>query len=330
MKKLHIGFGVAVLVIITLFALSKVQRTDIAQNQSILRVGLNTWIGNGIYYVAQEKGFFEKENIKVEFVHYDDGAVGKQLLVNGSIDVLDLTPETAIVLADSGADIKVIAALDTSEGADGIIVTEGINTLSDLKGKKIAFETGSPSHLFLSYLLDKEGLSTADLNVVNMPAPDTGSAFLSGSVEAAVTWEPWLSKAVERPGGKILVTTKEAPVVPNLVMVKRSAVQDQSDEFKSMLRALFATEKYIQNNSQESYEIMAKNLDITVDDVVNQIPTFRWFDYADNVNGLTQGLSSVSDTINEASKLWYRLGLIKNSVAAEDLVDDSIIKNLYQ
>jgi|SRR3989344_1504590 len=329
MKKLYIGLGVAVIIVAAIVGVLKSRNGGSEDNVRILKIGLNPWIGNGIYYVAQEKGFFDREDLNVELVSYDDGAVGKQLLVNGSIDVLDLTPETAIVLADSGADIKIIGATDTSEGADGIIVSGEINQLSDLKGKKVAFETGSPSHLVLSYLLDKQGLSTADLIVVNMPAPDAGAAFLSGSVDAAVTWEPWLSKAVERPGGKILATTKEAPVVPNLVMVKNTALQDKADDFKSMLRALFAAEEFIAANPEESYSIIARNLNITAEDVVSQTPTFRWFGYEYNQTSLTQGESSVSNTINEASKLWYRLGLIKTEIKAEDLIDDSLIKNLY-
>ena len=177
------------------------QKNDNSASELELKIGLNPWIGNGIYYVAQEKGFFAQEGLDIEIIPYEDGGVGKQLLLTGKIDVLDLTPETAVVLADSGAKIKVIGMMDTSIGADGIIATNEIKTLADLKGKKVAFENGSPSHLLLSYLLDQQGLTTKDLVEVNLPAPDAGASFVSGSVEAAVTWEPWLSKAVERPGG---------------------------------------------------------------------------------------------------------------------------------
>lgn len=330
MKKLYVGLGLILVLVASMFVWSK--QTNKINNTSTptLKIGLNPWIGNGIYYVAKEKGFFAKENLNVEFIDYDDGAVAKQLLANGQMDVLDLTPETAVVLVDSGVKIKVIAMTDTSEGADGIIVTEEIKTLADLKGKKVAFENGSPSHLLLSYLLDKEGLTTKDLESVNMPAPDTGSAFLSGSVDAAVTWEPWLSKAVERPGGKILASSKTSPILPNLLMVKEEQVKNNSLALKKMLRALFNAEEFIAAHKDEAYPDMAQGLKISVQDVQDQIPTFHWFNYQDNLNTLTQGEFSATTTIQNAADLWLRLGLIKNQVRAQDIVDDSLIKNLYK
>ena len=199
MKKFQVGILIIFVAVVGFIVWYNVsQKTDEPTTGQTLHLGLNPWIGNGIYHIAKEKGFFSAEGVNVELQDYADGAVGKQLISSDRVDMLSLTPETVVVIKDAGIDVKAVAFTDTSEGGDGIIATQNIKTLSDLRGKKVAYEEGSPSHFFLSYLLDKEGMSTKDLQSVNVIAPDAGAAFVSGNVDAAVTWQPWLSKASDR------------------------------------------------------------------------------------------------------------------------------------
>ena len=295
-----------------------------------LRVGVVPWIGHGLYYVAKEKGFFEKEGIKVEVVPIDDMGLGRQLIVTNKIDAVPFTPETDVLLADAGISIKAVAISDTSEGADGIIASQDIKTIADLKGKTVAFEVGSASHFFLSYLLNQEGLTTNDVTVVDSIAPDAGASFLAGKVDAAVTWEPWLSQAGEREGGHLIATSKETPILPAILIFRADVVKNRREDIQALLRALFAARKWILANQSEAVGIIAKNFNITEQEVIDQLPTFRWFSYEDNVSGLSQGEYSAQTLIQTAGDLWLKLGLIKNKINARDLIDDSLLKNLYR
>ena len=293
-----------------------------------LRIGLNPWIGNGLYYIAKEKGFFEKENIEAQLENFDDSAIGRQLLETDKIDVLPFTPETVVVLADAGVKIKIIGMSDSSEGADGIIASKEIKNISDLKGKKVAFEVGSPSHLFLSYLLDKEGLTTNDLTVIGSPAPDAGTAFIAGKVDAAVTWEPWLSKASERTDGHLLVSSKILPIFPDMFVFREESVKNRAQDIRAMLRAFFAARKWTSTNQAEAVSIIAKNFKITDKEVKDQLPTFRWLSYEDNLAAFNA--SQPQDLIQKAGDLWLKLGLIKTKINADDLIDASLLKDIYQ
>jgi NitT/TauT family transport system substrate-binding protein len=293
-----------------------------------LRIGLNPWIGHGLYYVAKDKGFFDAEKINVQLEDYSDGAVGKQLLATGQVDVLSLTPETAVVLNDAGIKFKAVAMTDTSVGADGIIAAQNIKTIADLRGKKVAYEEGSPSHFFLSYLLDKEGMTTKDLQSVNVIAPDAGAAFVSGKVDAAVTWQPWLSKASDRPGGHLIVTSKDTPILPAMPMVRDDVLAKRPQDIKAMLRALFNAREWILAHPDEAYPIIAKGFNITEQEVKDQIPDFKWFSYEDNLSGFGSGNYSAPQLIQVAGDLWQKLGITKTKVNAADLVDTSLIQKL--
>jgi len=328
MKKFQVGILIILVAVIGFVVWYNVsQKAEPLTTSQPLRIGLNPWIGNGLYYVAKEKGFFDAEKISVQLESFDDGAVGKQLLNTNKIDVLPLTPETAVVLADAGVKIKIVGMSDSSEGADGIIAAQNIKTISDLKGKKVAFEVGSPSHFFVSYLLDKEGLSTKDLTVVNSTAPDAGAAFVAGQVDAAVTWQPWLSKASERPGGHILVNSKVLPIFPDMLIFREEVVKNRPQDVRAMLRAMFAAREWILANQNEAVGIIAKSFKITNQEVIEQLPDFRWLSYEDNLKSFNSG--EPKDLLQKAGDLWLKLGLIKNKINANNLVDGSLLKNLY-
>lgn len=317
-----IGIGLVV------FGISNAPKTKTATEP--LRMGISPWIGFGLYYVAQEKGLFEKEQLNVELIPVDDSGIGRQLIATNKIQALPFTPDIVVLLADAGIPVKAVAMTDTSEGADGIIVSQGIENIADLKGKSVAFEVGSPSHFFLSYLLDKKGLTTNDLTVINTIAPDAGAAFVGGKVDAAVTWEPWLSKASEREGGRLLATSKEAPILPALLIFRTEVIKNRSKDIQAVLRALFAARQWSLANQGEAVTIIAQNFNISEQEVTEQLPTFRWFSYEDNASGFTEGEYSAQNLIQTAGDLWLKLGLIKNKIDASDLVDGSLLKNLYE
>ncbi|MEK7103052.1 MAG: aliphatic sulfonate ABC transporter substrate-binding protein [Patescibacteria group bacterium] len=304
------------------------QTTQTPQEQTTtpLKIGLNPWIGNGLYYVAKEKGFFAKEGVNVELVDFGDSATGRQLLNSKNVDAVGgLTPESVVLLASAGADIKVIAATDTSEGADGVIATASIKTLKDLKGKKVAMEVGSPSHLFLAYLLEKEGLTTKDLVIVDQPAPDAATSFFAGKVDAAVTWEPWLSQVKNRAGGHVIANSKDSPILPALLMVRGEIKNSRSADLAKALRALYDARDYISANQAASVSIIAKGFKITDKDVTDQLPTFRWLSLEDNYK---TGAYSTKELLKATATLWYKLGITPTNINTDAIVDYSILDSL--
>ena len=62
--------------------------------------------------------------------------------------------------------------------------------LKSLKGKKIATSFGTINHLYILGLLEKAGLTPADVTLVNTPPPEMTVALLAKGVDAFVGWDP--------------------------------------------------------------------------------------------------------------------------------------------
>ncbi|MBM3281453.1 MAG: aliphatic sulfonate ABC transporter substrate-binding protein [Candidatus Harrisonbacteria bacterium] len=295
-----------------------------------LKIGLNVWIGEGIYYVAKEKGLFEKEGVDVELINFDDGAQAKQLINTNQIDAVYVTAESVVILHNAGTKVKAVAMLDTSNGADGVVAASEIKDLKGLKGKKVAYETGNASHFLLSYFLDKQGMSTKDVETVNSAAPDAGAAFVAGKVDAAATWEPWLSKASERKGGYILVSTKDAPIMGVMPVFREEVLKNRREDVKKFLRALFEAKKFIDEHPDEALPIIAENFSISVIDVEEQMKRFRWIPYEENIRDFEMGEFGPTRLIQMAGDLWFKNNLISTPIKSTDLTDGSFLRELYQ
>ena len=295
-----------------------------------LRVGVITWIGNGIFYVAQDKGYWREEGLSVELVPLEDFAVTKQLMASRRIDGYIATTDTVQLLHHEGIDVKAIFVTDISTGGDGIVAIEEIKTIHDLKGKKVAYEPATPSHFLLAYLLDQNGLTPGDLTSVNQTSPDAGASFVAGKVDAAVTWEPWISKANERTGGHVLASTQTLPpIIADLPLFHTETVQQRRNDLKAFMRGIFKAMTFAEKNHDEAVSIIARSFNLTPEEVGEQLPTMRWTNYDDNLKYFNLGPESIPMYIDKAGELWLKLEIIQKKVDAKDVVDASLLKELY-
>ena len=84
-----------------------------------------------------------------------------------------------------------------------------IQTLADLRGKRVAFGRGSSAHNFLLMVLEKAGLRYDDIEPIGLGPADAGAAFERGAIDAWSIWEPYTSLFVTRPGVRTLTTNRD-------------------------------------------------------------------------------------------------------------------------
>jgi NitT/TauT family transport system substrate-binding protein len=182
-----------------------------AQAES-LRLRYSVWVGYGPLFVASEKGFFAKEGVEVELIRMEDDTASLAALFAGQIDAL--ATATQVTVASNEPDEEALACvlmLDDSRGGDGILATNDIQTISDLKGKSVAFGHRSVPQFYVNVLLRDVGLSETDIEVVDLRAEEAAEAFMMQEVDAAVTWEPYLSQGRNVAHGHLLTDSSERP-----------------------------------------------------------------------------------------------------------------------
>ncbi|MCB0066464.1 MAG: ABC transporter substrate-binding protein, partial [Caldilineaceae bacterium] len=141
-----------------------------------VRIGTQPWIGYGPWWIAQEKGLFEKYGIQAELIDFVTDTEVNAAFASGNMDVANVASHTAIKLFANGVDLSVVLLEDVSTTADAILAPSAIATVADLAGKTVAYEEGSTSDLLLNYALLQNNMSLSDINPAPMPAADAGAA----------------------------------------------------------------------------------------------------------------------------------------------------------
>lgn len=295
-----------------------------------LKVTLPTWTGYGPLFLAQEKGFFKKHGVDVELSIVEGLAERKQALAGGKIDGMATAQDVQVTLAASGVPVQVVWLLDDSFGGDGILVKKEIQSAADLKGKKVAFEVGSTSHLLMLTVLKKAGLTDKDVEVIPMSAGDAGAAFVAGKVDAAVTWEPWLSKGVSA-NGKVLVSTKDLPgIILDSISFRNEVIEKRPDDVKAFVAAMSEAMDYWKANKDESDQIMAKGLKIDLKEFTSTVPGLKFFNKDDNKKSF--GTSANKGSIYQATQsdidFYVEQKLIDKAITPESVINSKFVEGL--
>jgi len=271
-------------------------------SQAQVKVGVSDWTGWVAWYVAQDQGYFKKYGADVKlvwFANYSDSIAALSTL---QLDANSQTWSDTLGPLAKGLPLKVVLVNDNSAGNDAVMVGEKIKSFADLRGHTVALEQYSISHFVLYTALARNGLTPKDVTVVNLSAGDAAAAFMSGRVDAAVVWNPWISQIEKSGKGRALFTSGEMPgLIPDLLVAQTQSIQSHGKDFVAMIRAWFETVTFIRTQPDRAVAIMSKVVSLSPEQYRVFLPGTRFFDAAANQEAFDpkspKGLVNVAPTI---------------------------------
>ncbi|HKV45325.1 MAG TPA: ABC transporter substrate-binding protein [bacterium] len=294
-----------------------------------LVIGQSTWVGYGPLFLARDKRFFDEAGVNVELKTFEDPKARFFALISGRLDGIATTLDTASLYWTPEHPFRSVLALDDSRGGDGIVAVDAIKTIKELRGKRVAYNKGSVSHFFLSVLLRQNGMTEKDIQSIQMQQDDAGAAFVAHKVDAAVTWEPWLTRAKRTPGGHVLVDSSKTPgLIVDILLFRTDVVKNHPAAVKAAVAGWFKAVDYWKQNPDESDALMAKAVGGWLKDVKTFRETLagvRFYDKAVNDQYFKPG-GTVYVTAQNAIDIWKSFGMIRVNEAAADLVDPEFIR----
>lgn len=106
------------------------------------KIGLGPWVGFGPFYLAKDKGFFKEAGVDVALVVLTGVAERNSALKAAKIDALAAPVDYFVLAAGNNLVAKIVMGVDESVGGDGIVARKDIQSIADLRGKKVAFQRG--------------------------------------------------------------------------------------------------------------------------------------------------------------------------------------------
>lgn len=280
----------------------------------VVKVGIVTWAGIGPGYVGIEKGFFN--NLKVEMRILEDTNARYAAYANGDLTIMLTTADQHSREVERGLPGKLFVVTDMSNGADGMVASEKIKTIADLKGKRIAYPVGTASDYLLHKVLEKAGIARTAVTLKTVDDPNNAiAAFNSGQVDAAVAWEPLLSETVASGKGHILATSADIPGAIVTLFVARDELTQQQEAVKSFLEGWLKSVEFIKSNPDQAYPIIAKGLNIKTDEVKGMMSGIKIGDMQINRNYFCPGATDnapLATLVADSSLYWKNIGVLNN------------------
>jgi NitT/TauT family transport system substrate-binding protein len=286
--------------------------------QPALRVGVNPWVGYDPLVLAGERRLLDPTRVRV--VELSSNTESRRALRNGLLDGAALTLDETLRLADAGLDLKIIAVLDVSHGADAVLARPGIHAPADLKGQTIALEQTAVGVLVLDRLLRAGDLSRDDVRLIHVEAAQHGSALASGRTDAVITFEPMKSWLATR-GFHVIFDSRAMPgEIVDVLVARADVLEPRLTEWAELLagwerarRALLADES--------AADSLAPGVELTPEEYRATLAGLTLTGLKDSVRLLSGPSPELTRVGSEVAETLRRLGLIGRSPDWDALLD---------
>lgn len=218
----------------------------------------------GAFYVARDAGIFEKYGLSVRLESGPAGSAMVSLLIKNQVQAALAAEQAGVLNYNADKDVVVVA-----QGSEPLryfgLVARNVTTVEDLKEKKIGVTIGSASEVFWRTFVEKMNLRAEDYTVIPVEPPEMLAALERGDIDAASTWEPWMSRMVESVSDtKILRDNEGIFTAHNLVYFNRSWAEANPETARTLLMAIVEAADFIREQPDKAAEIIAKYLRMDV------------------------------------------------------------------
>lgn len=307
-----------------------------------INLSLDEWIGwkeildaNG-GTTTQPGSIYDELGIKVNISVINDGTQSSNALIKGDLDAAGYTINRTAFLTPkfeaAGIDVIMPYITNYSNGGDGIIATSKIKSVDDLVGAKVGVPQFSEAHTLVVWFVNNSDLSDKDKksiidNLIFFETPDEAAkAFFAGELDAAATWEPYITQAESMSDAHALFTTKASSglVMDGIVFNKEFAENNQVVVKKFIQGALMAADMYTTELSTIK-TVMPMYSASTDDEILSNCEAAKLTTWKDNVD-LLNGTAKTIYT--DMCDVWKSIGEDANANAVDSIFIDSYIQTL--
>ncbi|MEJ6484065.1 aliphatic sulfonate ABC transporter substrate-binding protein [Nostoc punctiforme UO1] len=266
--------------------------------------------------VLEKQGSLEKRleplGFKVQWAEFAAGPQQLEALNANGLDIASTAESPPVFSQAAGAPLVYLATTRPSGKAISLLVpvNSSIKSVTDLKGKKVAFQKASIGHYLLVKALEDAGLKLSDVQSVFLAPADANAAFSQNKVDAWYIWEPFGTRNVQNKIARVLADGDKLRDTGNFYSTSRQFYQAHPDVIKVFLEELEKSEIWTKDHPKEVAQLLAP---VTQLDPPTLEIMHNKYDY-----GLLPITEKTITKQQEVADKWYSLGLIPKKVNVRD------------
>jgi sulfonate transport system substrate-binding protein len=274
-------------------------------------------------FVAKQKGWVEEELARVgarpviKWTSFAAGPPMNESFAAGQQDIGILGDTPAIIGKAVGIDTRVIGITSSGPRTLAVIVPtkSNIRFPRDLKGKKVAVVKGSYAHHLLVLVLQKGGLTTSDIEFINLSQADIATAIVNGNIDAAAVWEPLITKLESQGQVRVLADGTGLKKGVLVIIATSDFIARNREQAKALLRAYQRGAQFIRSNLKEAARLIATDVNLPAELLVKVLPKYN-FNPAIHTDDIEE--------IKKSEAFMRSAGIIKAPVNVDKFTDVSL------
>lgn len=231
------------------------------QALTTLNIGFQKY---GLLPIVKQRGDLDQalkaQGIQVKWVEFPAGPQLLEGLNVGSV-VFGESGEAPPIFAQAASpNLVYVANQPAAPNAEALIVQKNspIQSIQDLKGKRVALNKGSNVHYLLLKLLEKNQLTLQDIQVVYLPPADARAAFEKGAVDAWVIWDPFFAAAEQQIGARVLATGQNLVSNHQFYLADRKFSEQHPEVLKTVVQQLNQTTEWVKTHQDDAARLLEK------------------------------------------------------------------------
>lgn len=287
-----------------------------------LRIASSPWPGYEPIYLARDIGYLPKEKSNVFELPSSD--ITMESFRNRSADMATLTLDETLDMLAGGIKLRVLFAMDISNGADAVMASPDVKTLGDLKGRRIAIENIPLGVYMLTRTLNAAKLSRDDVQIIPSSENKHPEMYKQGKADAFITFDPFKSQLAAM-GAHVIFDSSQIPnEIFDLMVVHEDVFQARRKDVCEVAQQWFHALEYMKQSPEEASRRIAKRLGASVPEYQAMVGGITTPSRQENLRLLGGKLPAIVAPANNLVQVMLKEGQLKRNVDIHQALDADI------
>ena len=224
--------------------------------------------------IAQQKGFFEKNNLKVEILEPADPSMPPKLVAAKKADLaVDYQPQLQMQVAEGLPLVRIATLVNSPLNSLVVLQNSGINKIEELKGKKVGYSVSGFETALLDSMLKSVNLSAKDVELINVNS-SLSASLMSKQVDAVIgafrNFELNQLKLEKAEGIAFFPEDYGVPKYDELIVVANKE-NISVEKYKNFVKSLQEATIYLKENPEESWKAFVSYKPKELDNELNRL-----------------------------------------------------------
>lgn len=302
--KAAIVVGIAGIAAISIAACGGGSGSSAASGTKTLTMGTEPWIGYGPWWIVASKGFDKQHGFTLKLTNFTQDSDLAAAFASGKVEAENLSLNAGLTHLAAGQPVTFPLFMDISRTADAILGGPKVKSVADLRGKTVAYEEGTTSDVLLRYALSQNGMTINDVKPVHLPASQAGSAAIAGRVDAAVTYEPYLTAALKKGQGfREIYTAGQRPgLISDMLAINNEFAKSNPQLMVHALQAWNDAVNFYAKHTSQAQAIIAKHVGASPQELATTFKGVQLFNLSQSQDFLRSQFKQLAPTIEKLLK----------------------------